>query len=74
MFIIKSYRNDGNGRRRIYFWQVPWGTYLAAGWQETGGWVTGSKYATKYADPDEAQKVIQNRYLDAEVDEERPAV
>ena len=74
MFIIKSYRNDGNGRRRIYFWQVPWSGSDENGTYETGGWVTGSKYATKYADPDEAQKVILIRNLEAEVDEERPAV
>jgi hypothetical protein len=74
VFIIKSYRNDGNGRRRIYFWQVPWARIVDGGAHEIGGWVTGSKYATKYVDPDEAERVILIRSLDAEVDEERPAV
>lgn len=71
MFIIKSYRNDGNGRRRIYFWQVPWAQKNDTGVHETGGWVTGSKYATRYADPAEAERVILIRGLNAEVDAER---
>lgn len=74
MFIIKSYRTDGSGRRRIYFWQVPWGINTPTGWQETGGWVPGSRYATLYADPTEAERVILIRGLEAEVDESRPSV
>ena len=75
MFIIKSYRTDGSGRRHISFWQVPWGINTPTGWvQETGGWVHGSRYATLYADPTEAERVILIRGLEAEVDESRPSV
>jgi len=76
MFLIKKYEYDPvNHRRRIYFWQVPWGISTATGWQETGGWVPGSRYATCYTDPSEAERVILIRPLPgAEVDEVRPTV
>ena len=75
MFLIKKYEYDTvTHRRRIFFWQVPWARSTPTGPQETGGWVPGSRYATIYADPTEAERVILLRGLEAEVDEARPAV
>ena len=68
-YILKKYdQND----HRLYFWQVPWIRKDEDGkLRECGGWLTASRFATIYGDPEEAEKVNLLLRLEAAVDEAR---
>jgi hypothetical protein len=71
-WIIKRWNRQ---EQRMLFWQVPWCRRAEDGViHQTGGWINASRYATKYATPEYAQRVNLIRFLEGDVDEVRERV